>query len=311
MDRQFSVTVTPEIYEDCDRGRAGKILAKVCGFSRKEISRLKFQGEIFLNDRRIHVTEHIPVGETLHVRFRESQIQDYQIPFTVPRILYEDEDLVIVNKPAGMPVHASHGHLNDSMGDALCAYYRSLGKQFQVRTVGRLDRDVSGAVIYARNQPASARLWQQRQSGILRKEYIALAEGSFPEAEGEITLPLARISGFRQTAADPEGKPCITRYRQIWSGLYGTDEIALLKVEIITGRTHQIRAHMSALGHPLLGDALYGGSCSVMNRPALHCASVQGISPFTGTAFRAEAEPAEDMQQILCAVHMTEETDYE
>lgn len=299
MDRQFSVTVTEEIYESCAEGTAGRILAKVLGFSRKEISRLKFQGEILLNGRKIHVNEHVPIGETLLVRFRETPVQQGASPAVIPEILYEDEDLAVVNKPAGMPVHASHGHLDDSLGDALRAYYLSQGRNFAVRTVGRLDKDVSGAVLFAKNQPASARLWSMRHEGILKKEYTALISGSFAEEEGEIILPLKKEEGIRRRQTDENGKPCMTHWRQIRTFQYEEKVISLLKVEIVTGRTHQIRAHMSTSGHPLLGDELYGGDCTLIGRPALHCSDVRGISPFTRKEFHAEAALSRDMEQIL------------
>ena len=301
MDKEFTVTLTQEEYDSTGNGQVGKILSKVFGFSRKEISRLKFQGEILYEGNKVHVNEHIPVSGTITAVFHEPDAENKQAPGFEPSIVYEDDDLIIVNKPAGMPVHAGHGHLDDSLGDALAGWYASKGENFTVRVIGRLDSDVSGLVIYAKNQPSAARLSRQRADGILKKQYAALVSGHFAEKEGVIELPIAKTDGSVRRTVSEEGKEARTSYSLVREFTVGGSPVSLLHLALKTGRTHQIRTHLSALSHPLLGDDLYGGDCTLIKRPALHCARVQCISPFTNQKINVEAEIPADMEAVISA----------
>ena len=269
------------------------VLSKKEGLSRREISRLKFSDGILLNSRTCRVTEPVKEDDLLEVVFPEiDSIRLGYLP-EKPEILYEDEDVVLVNKPAGMPCHPSHKHQGDDMGTLLQTYYD--GQKFTIRAVGRLDKDVSGVMCYAKNQPSAARLSKQRSEQVLHKTYYAVAKGIFAKKQGTLEYRLEKVEGYKDRKISDEGQLCITDYKVIQE--YGSN--SLLEVSIRTGRTHQIRAGMASIGHPLMGDSLYGGKSNAIARPALHCIRVTMKQPFNGKEIAVEAPMPQDMQNLL------------
>ena len=269
------------------------VLSKKEGLSRREISRLKFSDGILLNGHTCRVTEPVKEDDLLEVVFPEiDSIRLGYLP-EKPEILYEDEDVVLVNKPAGMPCHPSHEHQGDDMGTLLQTYYD--GQKFTIRAVGRLDKDVSGVMCYAKNQPSAARLSKQRSEQVLHKTYYAVAKGIFAKKQGTLEYRLEKVEGYKDRKISEEGQLCITDYKVIQE--YGSN--SLLEVSIRTGRTHQIRAGMASIGHPLLGDSLYGGKSNAIARPALHCIRVTMKQPFNGKEIAVEAPMPQDMQNLL------------
>lgn len=268
------------------------VLSRMLGLSRREISRLKFSDGIYYNGERARVTQPVETGGILSLTFPDQDTAAATILSGRPEILYEDNDLVIVNKPAGMPCHPSHEHLDDDMGTLLQNYY---GGTFKIRAIGRLDKDVSGIMLYAKNQPAAARLSRQRGDLILHKEYTAAVQGCFDQKEGTLTYSLIKAAGHRDRKISSEGQKCITDYRVIEE----YDGCSLLKVSIRTGRTHQIRAGMAYVSHPLFGDRLYGGSTEHIKRPALHCSHLNLKQPFTGKDIVIDLCLPDDMQALL------------
>ena len=157
------------------------VLSRYLGLSRREISRLKFSQGILYNGERARITQPVETGGVITLTFPDQDTAAATLLSGKPDILYEDSDLIIVNKPAGMPCHPSHEHLDDDMGTLLQNYY---GGTFTVRAIGRLDKDVSGIMLYAKNQPSAARLSRQRSDLILHKEYTAIVKGHFKEKKG-------------------------------------------------------------------------------------------------------------------------------
>lgn len=282
-----------EISEN-ENGLAVKaVLSKKMHFSRREISRLKFNGGILLNGKTCRVTEVLKTGDHLKLIFPEIEAVRLGYLPDKPDILYEDEDLVIVNKPAGMPVHPSHEHQGDDLGTLLQSYYA--GQKFTIRAVGRLDKDVSGVMCYAKNRISAARLSREREDHILHKTYVAVVEGILKQKKGRLEYHLDKVYGQRARQAGDSGKLCITDYEV----LSETKSLSLVKITILTGRTHQIRAGMAYYGHPLCGDKLYGGHNLLINRPALHCAKVQMKQPFTNKDIIVEAPMPDDMKALF------------
>lgn len=268
------------------------VLSHFLGLSRREISRLKFSQGLSVNGETVRVTEPVHTGDVIHLVFPEYDTAKAERVSGKPDILYEDEDLVIVNKPAGMPCHPSHEHLDDDMGTLLTSYYHHA---FPIRAIGRLDKDVSGVMLYAKNQPSAARLSKERQKGELVKEYTAIAEGIFAKKKDTVTYRLAKVPGRKDRVISEDGQLCVTEY-EVMQEVNGYSAV---RVHIITGRTHQIRAGMAYLGHPLAGDALYGGSREKISRPALHCSTLRLKQPFTGKEICVNAPLREDMQRLL------------
>ena len=281
-----------KISEEQDGLAVKAVLSKDIHLSRREISRLKFSGGLLLNGETCKVTAPVHAGDELKLIFMDQDTAHAVRITGKPDILYEDEDLVIVNKPAGMPCHPSHEHLDDDMGTLLQNYYNN---GFTIRAVGRLDKDVSGVMVYAKNKPAAARLSKGREEGTLHKVYLAVVEGRVTQPYGTLQYSLAKAEGRKDRIASEDGQYCITDFETLQEGMI----FSLLSVSIRTGRTHQIRAGMKEFGHPLMGDTLYGGNHDLIARPALHCSTISLIQPFTGEPISVKAPLPDDMKNLL------------
>ena len=208
-------------------------------------------------------------------------------------ILYEDQDILTVNKPAGLVTHPSGSHYSDSLSNQVAAYFRSKDEPTKVRSIGRLDKETSGILLFARNQTAAARLQKQRENGISEKTYLAAVSGSMLEdTDGTfhaITTPLAPDPDNRLKmvispgSSLPGSKPAVTLYSVLKSTAPGSRiSASLVMLRLKTGRTHQIRVHMASLGHPLLGDSLYhlSDTTNLFSRAALHAWKLKFHPPF-------------------------------
>lgn len=298
-----------------------------------QISRLKFQEEgIRVDGRKVYVNHVLLKGEILTVGLTEqvsrrdteggrtARVWEPPAPSlcaTPLRVLYEDEDIIVVDKPAGLVVHPSPGHYSDTLSNQVAEHLGAVGTALDIRVTGRLDKETSGIVTFAQNTEAAAMIQRQRAEGSLTKIYLALAEGHVEQTEGVVDVPLRRLrpgESFasqdsaridkRMTAA-PDGKPARTFYRVLE---YCEDEEGvqrtLLACRIEHGRTHQIRVHMAYIGHPLAGDPLYGAAPrgseqekaprvpSALSDPrmCLHAWRLSMRQPFTGERIEVEAK---------------------
>ncbi len=288
MQRTLDCTVS----EKEDGLTVKSYLSLSLGLSRRQISRLKANHGISLDERQAVLTEQVHTGQTLHLAFMEQDYGTADILNKAPEILYEDDVLVVVNKPYGISSHASREHPDKHMGTVLKKYY---GEDFTVRTVGRLDKDVSGIMVYAKNAETAAALSSDKEEHIFRKQYTAAAEGIFETKKDTLVYKLQKNGSLRKSVVSEAGKECITDYEVIQE-YHG---ISLLAVSIRTGRTHQIRAGMAYTGHPLCGDTLYGGSKTLISRPALHCSRISFIHPETGRTVEISCGLPEDIRKIF------------
>lgn len=271
-----------EIDEKLEGKSLEKILRENLGLSRREVSRAKFQLKgICIDGRRQRITYRPSVGQKLQVRLEELQEEKSRVKPCAGEleILYEDRDLLVTEKPGGMPCHPGRGHYEDTLGNRVAEYLQKQGEGGIVRAVGRLDKDTFGLMVYAKNQMAAARLSAQKQDGRFQKIYYALVKGKLEQREGEITASIAPIPGEKlKMQIHPQGKTACTRYEV----LEERENCTLVKCRIFTGRTHQIRVHMAGIGHPLLGDVLYGdGQNPVFDGLALYAGRVEFYQPFT------------------------------
>ena len=300
MAKEIRYELNINDYSFCNQGEVYEVLKNILHLSEHEISQCKFDGEILVNGERVHVNSHMKVSDILIVRFPEDKVHEVIDVDEEPDILFETDDFVAVNKPSGIPTHASYNHLNDSTGTILISHYQKQGIPFTARSIGRLDNEVSGVVLFAKNQPVASRLNAERKTGQLRKIYIAYAEGIFDEQDGTISLPLSKAEEGKERVVDHEnGQKAITRYQVMEEREINGFSFSIVAVTIITGRTHQIRAHFKAIGHPLLGDTIYGGNMDYIDRVALHAAKMEFISPFTEEKINISAPLADDMKDVV------------
>ncbi len=275
----------------------GKYLRERMGFSRKQISRLKFRdGGIAVNGGRQRVNFRLSEGDILKVRLEEhigngkkSKVEPCTGRSSL-KICYEDCDLLAVEKPAGIPCHPSHGHHLDTLANQAAAYLNGRGKDVGIRLVGRLDKDTSGIVVFAKNREAAAALSRQRREGRLQKVYVALAEGCPQSIEGTVEVPIKKVPGeLMKMQVSPEGKIAATHYRVLKTWGEDGKKRTLLQLNIEQGRTHQIRVHMAYIGCPLVGDPLYGTDPHGKGA-LLHSWRLAFRQPFTGKEIVLETE---------------------
>ncbi len=244
---------------------------------------------IMLGDNQGRTIDVIHAGDKITLNIPEDDNTPLPIEYPLD-IVYEDEDLLIVNKPPMLAMHESHNHQGDTLANAVAFYLQSKGKNAKMRAVGRLDKGTSGLVVCALNAHCAARL-----SGKIKKQYLAIAKGRY-EQDGKIEKPIYRpdpIKTYR--TADDRGDYALTMYHPEETG----DNYTLLRVDLATGRTHQIRVHFSYLGTPLYGDTMYGEMDNRICHQALHCESLSFTHPISGETMTLKAEMPEDMKALL------------
>lgn len=269
-----------------------KTLKEIFGLTKKQISQAKFREKgICINGEQVRISYVGKAGDFLQVCVEEARMDTGKVlPVSGDMdILYEDEDLIVLYKPGGIPCHPGRGHYGDSLANRLAGYYSNRGENALVRAVGRLDRDTSGIMVFARNQITAARLSRQKEEGIFTKEYLVLVKGMLPCGKGRILEPIGKMAGEKmKMQVDSQGKTADTSYEVLEAG----EEYSMVKCHIRTGRTHQIRVHMAWLGHPVLGDILYGdGRNPLFDGLALHAWKTEFAHPLTGKKIQLEVMP--------------------
>lgn len=270
-----------------DDGRRIKDYLSDFGVSSALLTKLKqTENGITLNEKFARTIDRLSAGDLLEISIESKG--HMPAPLDVPiDILYEDEDILVVNKPPFMPVHESRNHIGDTLSNAVAAH---LTEDTAFRAVYRLDRDTSGAVLIAKNELAASKL-----AGKIRKDYYAIVKGIIAE-NGVINAPIKRLdSSIIKRCVAEDGERAVTRYEVVKI----KDGLTLLKINLETGRTHQIRVHFSHIGFPLLGDTLYGGGDERLNRQALHCKDIYFTHPVTGEAFHISCPFPKDFEEII------------
>ncbi|WP_155286243.1 RluA family pseudouridine synthase [Lacticaseibacillus zhaodongensis] len=272
------------------------------GFSSAQLTRLKFHGgSVYVNHKQRKTTFMLHDGDIVRVIMAPEVPADAVVatPGAID-IIYEDRDLLIVNKPAGTASIPAANKQPDSMANLVKAYLqRSGAESTAIHVVTRLDRDTSGLMIFAKHSFAHTLLDRQLHTADMDKQYLALSSGPVPmAAHGWIILRLGLSDGFyMRRAVVPQGKISVTEY----ATLAQRGRYALSRVYLHTGRTHQIRVHFAAIGRPLLGDTLYGGELPT-GRQALHCSDLTVRQPFTGELLHLHAPLPADMQALMTKV---------
>ena len=274
-------TLTLEV--DSNGERLDKYLDRSCpDLSRSRIQALISDGNVTLHGRTAKSSTKVHQGQTIIVRIPEpveSELRPQRIPLT---IVYEDGDLLVVDKPAGLTVHPAPGHPDGTLVNAVIAHcpdLQGIGGTVRPGIVHRLDKDTSGLIVVAKNDLAHRSLSEQLKARAFTKVYIALTHGSVTPAKAIIDAPIGRSNANRQRMAITEGgRDAVTRYRVIRHFPAHT----LVEVRPTTGRTHQIRVHLASIGYPLVGDSTYGKPDNRLNRHFLHASTLGFVHPSDG-----------------------------
>ncbi len=269
------------------------------GFSLQNMTLLKkMPRNTLLNGEFVHLKERLALGDHLRIHIREQESSKKIPPVKLPLdIIYEDQDILVINKPAGMPIHPSQNNYENSMANALAWYFKEKDQAFIFRCANRLDRDTSGLTIVSKHMLSGNRISTMTANRQIHREYLAISRGSVTPKEGVIDAPLARkgTSIIEREVNFQTGERAITHYQLVEE----RNGHSLLRLVLETGRTHQIRVHLKYLGCPLVGDYLYNPDMEYIRRQALHAYRLTFKHPVTGEDMEFTAPLPEDMKKIL------------
>jgi 23S rRNA pseudouridine1911/1915/1917 synthase len=296
MDKSYRLTADGEARLDSYVG------AKIPELSRSRVQKLIAAGKITVNGQKTKPGYRLNIGDRIEVSIPPTPPRELK-PEAIPlKIIYEDDDLLAVDKPAGLTVHPAPGHPGHTLVNAILAHFPHLadiGDSLRPGVVHRLDKDTSGVMLVAKNQSAQANLSKQFKSHTVTKAYLALVRGKLEPEEGVIEADIGRDPHNRQKmAVVAQGREARTEYRVVkYIGGY-----TLLEVMPETGRTHQIRVHLAAIGFPVVGDKVYGVKSPHLSRQFLHACRLGFRLPSTGEYVEFESALPEDLKKALGAI---------
>lgn len=261
------------------------------------ITKLKKANNIYLNDLQTYTKKSLTVGDTVSVLIDFEEDNSNIVASNIPlNIIYEDDYLLVLNKPANIAIHPSILHFDNSLSNGVKFYFDKLGLKKKIRIVNRLDRNTSGIVVFAKNEYIQECLIKQMKTKELKKEYLAIAKGILESKSGTLNFPIARKEGsIIERTVSSDGDSAITHYDVVKE----FNNLSLVHIVLETGRTHQIRVHFSHIGHPILGDTLYGSPSELINRQALHSYKLTFIHPVTKKVVSLEAPLPNDIKNII------------
>lgn len=257
------------------------------------------EGRIKVNGERVNLRYILKSHDIVEVYINKEESQDIEPQDMNLKVIYEDDDIIAVDKPPGIVVHPTKSHLSGTLANGILYYFKKKGENCIVRLVSRLDMDTSGVIVIAKNQFSHATLSREMQENAFKKEYIALVHGIMDKSKGTIDLPIYRVGeGTIKRVIDERGQRSITHYEVLETYKNAT----LVKLLLETGRTHQIRVHLSYLGFPLFGDKIYGEENNdeeYINRQALHAYKVVFPHPKDKHIVNLESHLPEDIKSLI------------
>lgn len=286
------------VLEQDESLKIDSILRTRLNLSRRIITGMKKNNSIYLNGSPVFVNIKVKAGDEVSVNIVKEESQDIQGEDIPIHIVFEDKDLLILNKQPGIVVHPTKGHPTGTLSNGIIYHWRERGENTIVRLVNRLDRDTSGLIIIAKNQFSHQAMAKQLEENVVQKIYNTLVHGKVPDDEGTIDLPIGRPSydSVKRVVME-EGQRAVTHYKVLERFKNST----FLQVNLETGKTHQIRVHLSHVGYPLFGDTLYS-DCDdgeYIGRQALHAAMLTFNHPRSGEKMNVRAELPEDMKLLI------------
>ncbi len=293
MKRIFKYTIPTEY-------AGGTLLSFLKGknYSSQIITHLKrTKNGILLNGAWGRVRDILHTGDELTIQLIEQESSENIVPTNLPLdIVYEDEDILVINKATNTPIHPSQGNYDNTLANAVAYYYKQKREYFTYRCINRLDRDTTGILIIAKHMYSASLLSDMISRREIHREYLAIATGEVPEI-GTIIAPIGRVDGstIERHVDEEHGDYACTHYQR----LAYNNGYSLVSLKLETGRTHQIRVHMKHIGHPLPGDFLYNPDYSVIERQALHSHKLSFKHPISGELLEFVADLPEDMKKII------------
>jgi len=304
-----------EVPDGAAGSRADRFMADAAGLSRAYVQRLISDGRLTSGGERVRARDPVRPGQVLVLDVPEAQVHEL-VPEDIPLdVVYRDDDVIVIDKPAGLVTHPAPGHDRGTLVNALLALEAGQGGLGSVAgverpgIVHRLDRDTSGLIVVARNDAAQVSLQAQLKARRVRKTYLALAGGVVNAQLGRIEKPIGRDPRNRmRMAVTGEGKPAVTGYRV----RERFAEWTLLEVDLVTGRTHQIRVHLASIGHPVAGDTVYASGATRrgpdrLARLFLHAWKLEFLSPGSGRLVRCEAPLPDELESVLEGMRASDE----
>lgn len=271
------------------------VLATSMQLSSRLIRKCKTHKQIRLNKQVVSVNAKVKTGDRIDVYLDHDENTFEPNPIKVD-VLYEDGDMLVVNKPPFLVVHPTKGHPEGTLANAVSFLQYQKSQNYKIRFINRLDRDTSGVLLIAKNAFAQQIISEQMQDDQVDKQYIAVVHGVVVEDEGIIDAPIDRLSEEDILRGVVEGgMPSKTQYTVIAR----SEKASLLSLKLFTGRTHQIRVHLAHIGHPIVGDSLYGMASKGIDRQALHCTSMTFRSPRMPEKTKVEAGMPSDIEALL------------
>ena len=291
-----------KIVVDIENMRLDSYIASKYDISRTMVQKLIEEGNVLVNEKEKKISYKVQIGDNIKINIpkpQETNIKPENIPI---EIVYEDNDIIVVNKPKGMVVHPANGNPDGTLVNAIMAICKGslsgIGGEIRPGIVHRLDKDTSGLLIIAKNDRAHVNMSNQIKNREVKKIYIALVRGNVNEEEATINMPIGRSTKDRKKmAVRKDGKEAITHFKV----LKRYSKYTLLEVKIDTGRTHQIRVHMSEIGHPIIGDMVYsnGKNEFSVSGQMLHAKSLDFKHPITGKDMHLEADLLQYFKDVL------------
>jgi 23S rRNA pseudouridine1911/1915/1917 synthase len=287
------------IVQPGEEGLLKHFLLKHKQMSRRRVAKIKMEGEMRVNGERVRVNKPVEAGDKVEVLLSNRDKSTYILPESMQlNIVYEDEHLIVLCKSPGICVHPTYGQKTGTLANGVMHHWLEKGLLRSYHAVNRLDRDTSGIVVGATNPFTHHRMALLQRHKKIERRYYAWVEGNVEQEEGVIDAPIGRDpTSFVQRMVREDGKQAVTKYRvlQRFAGYTWLD------VQLATGRTHQIRVHFSHVGHPLLGDTMYGGNTLLSPRQALHAYKMCFIHPHTDEPLHLQAPVPDDLRRFLSA----------
>lgn len=290
MQKKYTVSLTE------NRILIVEYMSKSLGFSSRQAKKLLKEKKVLINGKPAYRDNKLKNGDILEMDLSETPGKGVAAEAVELAIIYEDEHILAVNKPPFMLVHPTPSHPTGTLLNAAAYYFAEKGEETALRLLNRLDMNTSGIVVLPKSSAVHSKLDEMMKAGKIRKFYLAVVEGAVEPVKGVIDKPIGKDE------ADPikrrirsDGQQAVT----IYETLKKTGDYSLLRLELVTGRTHQIRVHLSSMGHPIVGDYLYGKESRFIGRQALHAAELEFPHPFGSDTVRLHAELPGDIKEVI------------